>query len=62
MFTKKMKLSAFSAVCAAVLLAGCDNGNSDSASNSSGFAKNSAITVISREDGSGTTGAFSGLV
>lgn len=58
MFTKKMKLSAFSAVCAAVLLAGCDNGNSDSASNSYGFAKNSAITVISREDGSGTRGAF----
>lgn len=58
MFTKKMKLSALSALCAAVLLAGCGNGNSDSASNSSGFAKNSAITVISREDGSGTRGAF----
>ena len=61
MFTKKMKLSAISAVCAAVLLAGCGNANTDSGSTGStaaAFDKTSSITVISREDGSGTRGAF----
>ena len=61
MFTKKMKLSAISAVCAAVLLAGCGNADSGSTaqnSSASAFDKTSSITVISREDGSGTRGAF----
>lgn len=64
MFTKKIKLSLVSSLCAASLLAGCGSTNSDSASTSAGktdsseFAKSSAITVISREDGSGTRGAF----
>ena len=64
MFTKKITLSAISAVCAAALLAGCGSTNSDSSSTTAGisdsstFAKSSAITVISREDGSGTRGAF----
>lgn len=61
MFTKKMKSSAISAVCAAVLLAGCgntDSGNTNQNSSASAFDKTSSITVISREDGSGTRGAF----
>ena len=53
-----MKLSAISAVCAAVLLAGCGNANTDSGSTAAAFDKTSSITVISREDGSGTRGAF----
>lgn len=65
MFTKKIKLSAISAVCAAALLAGCGNASTSStgsdsttAQKSSDFSSTSSITVISREDGSGTRGAF----
>lgn len=67
MFTKKIALSAISAFCAMTMLAGCgstassNNSPSDTsaaANTASSFKKNSAITVISREDGSGTRGAF----
>lgn len=39
-------------------LAGCGNGNGSAASGDKGFDKANNITVVSREDGSGTRGAF----
>ena len=62
MKAKKLLALALSCVCAlgAFALAGC-SGGSDASSDGSGSSAGGAISVISREDGSGTRGAFTEL-
>lgn len=62
MKAKKPLALALSCVCAlgAFALAGC-SGGSDASSDGSGSSAGGAISVISREDGSGTRGAFTEL-
>lgn len=62
MKAKKLLALALSCVCAlgAFALAGC-SGGSDASSDGSGSSACGAISVISREDGSGTRGAFTEL-
>ena len=62
MIMRKSKLLAvaMSVMCAAALMTGCgSNGNAGSdAGSSSGGSASQPISVVSREDGSGTRGAF----
>ena len=62
MKAKKLLALALSCVCAlgAFALAGC-SGGSNASSDGSGSSPGGAISVISREDGSGTRGAFTEL-
>lgn len=62
MKAKKLLALALSCVCAlgAFALAGC-SGGSNASSDGSGSSTGGAISVISREDGSGTRGAFTEL-
>lgn len=62
MKAKKLLALALSCVCAlgAFALAGCSDG-SNASSDGSGSSTGGAISVISREDGSGTRGAFTEL-
>lgn len=62
MKAKKLLALALSCVCTlgAFALAGC-SGGSDASSDGSGSSAGGAISVISREDGSGTRGAFTEL-
>lgn len=62
MKAKKLLALALSCVCAlgAFALAGC-SGGSNASSDGSGSSAGGAISVISREDGSGTRGAFTEL-
>lgn len=62
MKAKKLLALALSCVCAlgAFALAGCSGGG-DASSDGSGSSAGGAISVISREDGSGTRGAFTEL-
>lgn len=53
---KKLAALGLSVVCATGLLAGCGSSGNDSSEKSSDAAKQ--ITVVTREDGSGTRGAF----
>ena len=61
---KKVLATVLSAVMIAGCLTGCGSSSGDSAGTStgdnagSGFDSSKAITVVSREDGSGTRGAF----
>ena len=56
---KKILMSGISATLALVMLAGCSaNTTSGTGDSSTGGSESRAISVISREDGSGTRGAF----
>lgn len=59
---KKMIGLSLSVLMAAAALTGCgskaNSGAGDSSSGNAATTKNNAITVVSREDGSGTRGAF----
>lgn len=55
---KSLAALAMSVICVASLTAGCGNSGKDTASNADGGTTYKPITVVSREDGSGTRGAF----
>lgn len=62
---KKIAVAAMSVMCMAGALVGCGNGNgsnaaagNNAAGTDAGSSKNQAISVVSREEGSGTRGAF----
>ena len=63
MKSKKLLALALSCVCAlgAFALVGCSSGGSESSDGSASTQAGGAISVISREDGSGTRGAFTEL-
>lgn len=55
---KKIASAILTATALATLFAGCNSGNSSADSKASGFNTEKTISVVSREDGSGTRGAF----
>lgn len=63
MKSKKLLALALSCVCAlgAFALVGCSSGGDAGSSDAAGGSASGAISVISREDGSGTRGAFTEL-
>ena len=60
---KKLAAISLSVLCVAGMLTGCGGGNSNSSSGASSSGSSSSgeakpISIVSREDGSGTRGAF----
>lgn len=55
---KKLAAISLSVLCVAGMLTGCGGGNSNSSSGNSSAGEAKPISIVSREDGSGTRGAF----